>query len=172
MKNRAKKSGFTLVELLVVIGVILTVTGAVVINYRRGGRIDLQRTVVDISQQVREVEEMALASEKVNGSVPAGGYGVYFNSNNPSSYIIFADGNENGTYQPFEKIREEKIESNVEIYNLFPKSGKSLSIVFIPPEPKVKINNDFDNAYAQVTFKRQNGMEAIYINKIGLISIN
>jgi len=169
MKNIQKKSGFTLVELLVVIGIISIMTGAVVVNYRNGGRIDLQRTVVDISQKIREIEEMALAAKKIDGSVPTGGYGVYFSLDNKSSYIIFADKDEDGFYDPSEQIRKEEIGANVEISNT--DLGDSLSIVFIPPDPKVKINNDFNNSYAQITFKRQKEFETIYINKIGLISI-
>ena len=171
MNTKKEKTGFTLVELLVVIAVILTITGAVVINYRRGGRIDLQRTVVDISQKVREVEEMALASEEVNGSVPSGGYGVYFNSSDPDTYIIFADEDGDGSYDGAgERVREEKIGSNVEIFNIIP--SDPVSIIFVPPEPKVKIDNDYSNRFAEITFKRGNEMESIYINKIGLISIN
>ena len=83
-----------------------------------------------------------------------------------------------------------EISTEVKTIKFFEKLQKSDYIILVAPlyvdtlpakvikalnliaENKDKINNDLNNEYTQITFKRKNGMEAIYINKIGLISID
>ena len=82
--------GFTLIEVVVVMGITVLLTGFMIQNFSRT-RVDLNQSRLLVQDAIREAQSLALA-----GSVYAGsgkfssyrcGYGVHFES---GSYLVFA----------------------------------------------------------------------------------
>lgn len=135
------KRGFTIIELLVSIGIFIVITTMVVANFRAGSRSDELKVAADaLGADLGRAQNMALAGQEVNGVTPTGGYGVYFTTNEPSRYIIFVDSNDNQKYDVGEDLAGGKIllPKNVTITSVQPLA--SSSAVFKPPKPMVYIN--------------------------------
>lgn len=155
--------GFTLVELLVVLGIILLLSVIIFANYRAGQKeYILQLEAYKIVQNIRKVQEWAMSAKEI-GPVgdkvfPVGGYGIAFNINDPpgglgkDKYVLFIDCNDNhfldlppaapcGALGFSEIVEEIKLESGVKInrpYRIvggisFPKF--SAYITFTSPDP-------------------------------------
>jgi len=172
-------SGFTIIELLIVIGIIVLMTGLMLPTFRSGERtLALSRVVHKAGQDVRNTQELALrAKAHICPNDPAekiSGYGVFFDQNIPTSYIIFAECNDNNTYNEGTDgiVETISLESNIEISLVSP-SAKT-SIVFVPPTPLVFTNgNPGENV--QISFQRQDGVGAVKtldINSKGVIDVN
>jgi len=176
--------GFSLVELLVVTIVIAMISSIVFIDYRRGQeRVVLQRSIHRLAQDIRRTQELTMRAEDFRGSVSRGGFGVRFESNT-SSYVLFADcdndrffdatGNTlrtcatSTTTDPFpEKLEMRTLEEGV-IINSTPSPA---NIVFIPPDPAVRINNRNDITNVIITLSIGNYTGTITVYNSGLIAI-
>ena len=166
---------FTLVELLVVTGIIVFLTALTLPNYRFGDRhLALQRSAHKMAQSLRMAQEYAISAKASDGVVPAG-YGMYFDLDVPTLYILFADLNGDQRYSSVnEKVEEINLETDISLVTLNPIApGSSLTIVFIPPDPTIVFYPDASSV--TVTLKT-NGAEApvsknIRINKAGLIAV-
>src|ERR1700722_20139604 len=109
-----QKSGFTLIELLVVITIMTIITSiAVFSNAQFNSSIVLSNLAYEIALSVREAQDYGISVHSSLSSSPAcsageGGescfnnvYGVDFNTNTPSQYILFSNAGSlqgNGTY--------------------------------------------------------------------------
>ena len=98
-----KWNGFTLVELLVIVFIIMLMSGIIFANYRQSGqRLALQRSANKLAQDIRRVQEMATSVKEFQGVIPEGGYGIRFRDEGGSppiyTYIIYADCNKNAKY--------------------------------------------------------------------------
>lgn len=148
------KKGFTIIELLVSLGIFIIVTTMVVTNFRGGSRSDeLKIAAETIASNLRRVQNMALAGEQVGGITPMGGYGIYFSLGEPSHYIIFADSNGNQKYDMGEDLLDGKIMllKNIVITEVQPLVNSS--VVFKPPKPTVYINGGIADNIFSVTVK-------------------
>lgn len=147
------KRGFTIIEMLVVIAIIVIISGFLVINFRKGqegGR--LQRSAQQIAQSIRKVQSMALSSTEFGGSVPQEGYGIRFRTQDLTSYLLFADtsGDSSCDYPGAgSNISSATLEKDIEIDSLYtyttaPGTGMTsrpvIHICFIPPDPKTAIS--------------------------------
>jgi len=172
-------SGFTIIELLIVVGIIVFMTALILPNWRSGERtLALDRTVHKAGQDVRRVQELALrAQPHICPNDPAekiSGYGVFFNQNISTSYIIFAECNDNNTYnEGIDGIVETiSLESGIEISLVSPSA--TTSIVFVPPTPLVFTNGN-PGEDVQISFQRTDGVGAVKtldINSKGVIDID
>ena len=90
--------GFTLTELLVVVGIMTIMNLLIFANYPEfSQRLALKRTSEDIALIVRQAQAYSLGIKKpVSGDYS--GFGVRFDKNNNKSLILFADTNTNKTY--------------------------------------------------------------------------
>ena len=161
--------GFTLIELVVVIGIIVLLTALTLPNYRAGDKqLSLQRSVSKLSQDLRRAQEMAMSSREFIGAPPTfrGGYGIYFNLSQPGQYILFADLDNENDYDTGEAVETLVLESKIIIDSLSP-SGP-LTIVFIPPDPTIVFSPDA--AIASITVINEE-TKTVQINKAGLIAI-
>ncbi|MFH2136366.1 MAG: GspH/FimT family pseudopilin [Patescibacteria group bacterium] len=148
------KGGFTIIELLVSLGIFIIVTTMVVTNFRGGSRSDeLKIAAETVASNLRRAQNMALAGEQFEGITPAGGYGIYFNLGNPDKYIIFADKNGNLAYDAGEVLPDGLITlpPNMVIVGVLP--AASSAVVFKPPKPTVYINGGTVNDIIAVTVK-------------------
>lgn len=171
MKNKA----FTLIELLLIIVVVIILASLILSNYRNSDKeLALQRSAYKLAQDLRRVQNMAISSQNIAGAPPAFdyGFGIYFNTVPPDSYIIFADFNNNRIKDPGEDLEAPKLESKIVINSLAPAS--SFSIVFVPPDPVVWINGFSSGVTAQITLgiiDSSSSNKIISINNAGLIYI-
>ncbi len=136
-----KKNGFTLIELIVVIG-ILTLLSTSLITYSRTG----EKQIIFFKEQglvtsaIFRAKNLAISTYGREESATSCGYGVYF-SDSGQEVIIFSDllgnaSNCNNTDKKYsganENIEKLILDSRVRITN--PLGGY---ILFIPPEPTV-----------------------------------
>ncbi|PJA83995.1 MAG: hypothetical protein CO145_02925 [Candidatus Nealsonbacteria bacterium CG_4_9_14_3_um_filter_37_13] len=161
------QKAFTLIELLVVTGIIILLSALVLPNYRTGeSQLALQRSANKLAQDIRRAQEMAMSAKEFEGVVPPGGYGINFQTN-LTSYILFADLNNNKVFDSGEAIETLSLERGVKISNLSPASP--LTISFTPPDPTVNINPS--NSLAIITLSNNGQTKIIKVNKAGLIYV-
>lgn len=85
------KAGFTLVELLVVLGIMTIIMGIVLTGQSSFNRtIILSNTAYDVALTIRSAETFGISSRASLAS-PNTPYGIHFQSGSPSSFIFFAD---------------------------------------------------------------------------------
>jgi len=183
LNNRLKSKGFTLIEILVSLSIVIVLTTLVIANFEWGGyNFALQRSLHVASQQIRNAQEMAFSSKEIGEAVPPGGYGVNFNiQNSITKYILFADNNGDKFYngEPTDKIIEEfSLEDDVSISGLFISSlaTEFLDIVFVPPDPAIYINSSYGGGAdfsGDIHFEAANkATGSISVNGVGLIELN
>lgn len=84
-------SGFTLVELLIVLTIITVISGVVLLNQSSFNKtLVLTNTAYDVALTLRSAQVYGLGS-RVTGTVTNAGYGVNFQKVNPNSFILFSD---------------------------------------------------------------------------------
>lgn len=109
-----KDKSFTLVELMLVMTIIMVITALVLLNYRAGGQhLALSRSANKLAQDIRRAQEMAVSAavcESCGGIVPHR-YGIYSDSSadNPTSYLMFADINNDGSWLPADDIEVKRL---------------------------------------------------------------
>ena len=160
---------FTLVELLVAVGIIILLTALVLPDYRAGERqFALQRSASKLAQDLRRAEEMAMSAKEPPTAPDTfkGAYGINFQTNS-SNYILFADLDNDQIYDSGEEIETLPLEKKVKISNLSPASP--LTISFTPPDPTVNINPS--DSLASITLTNNGQTKIIKVNKVGLIYV-
>ena len=170
------KRGFTLIELLVVAAIIAILTGFVLVNYPSFNRtFALQRSASKLAQDIRKVEERAVAMIEISGT-PPDAYGIYFNTSTyPTSYKLSAyekNGNQWSATDTWEEIVN--LESGIEIsaLNAGGVSTSTLNIVFEPPDPTVWINNSSSSSSSiTLCLETDSRTKTISVNSSGLITI-
>ena len=171
-------TGFTIVESLVVVTIILVLLGIVLVNYRAGERnLSLDESAAILGQNFRRAEEMATSAKKFQGIIPQGGYGINLKTDD-DFYIIFADCNNDRQYTLSnscngfpEKVEQVSFGKRSKIASLF--SGSYLSvmnIVFIPPNPSIMISGTGTEAVIKLSLKEDASvLRTVRVNKAGLI---
>jgi len=139
-RNKTLMNGFTLTEILVVLFIISLLSGLAFANFRQGGKqMALQRSAYKLAQDIRRVQEMAIAAKEYSGQIPPG-YGIYI-PKNVNYYILYADTNPPGGNQRYDsgdEMETSTLESGIQITSNLP-STSWVSINFQPPDPKITI---------------------------------
>ena len=163
------RSGFTLVELIVVTGIILLFSALVFPNFRQGEKnLALERSATKLVQDLSRIREMAMSAKEFTGA-PAtfkGSYGIKFETNS-SNYILFADLDNDQILDSGEAIESPALEKKVKISVLSPASP--LIITFTPPDPTTNIN--VVASLATITLTNDSRSKNIKVNKSGLVNI-
>ena len=167
-----QKRGFTIIELIVVIGIIAFLTALILPNYRQGQEsFALQRSATKLAQDLRRAQEMAMSAEEFQACATNPkykyGYGIHLKKIEPDHYVLFADCNGNGDYDfGWDEIVEDiNFEKDVKINKL---SKTSLRITFTPPDPTVSIK---PNPPAWIELSINTSSKIIRVNTAGLISV-
>jgi prepilin-type N-terminal cleavage/methylation domain-containing protein len=93
-----RQKGFTLIEMIVVIAIIATVSTLVLFNQSKmNSTILVSNTAYEIGLIVREAQVAGLGV-KATADGFLSSHGVHFNKDTPSVVIAFADKNKNGVY--------------------------------------------------------------------------
>ena len=181
--NVKMNKGFTFTELMVIIAVIAIFSVISFPHYKSIQKtMALERSAVRLAQDFRKVQEMAMSAYEFNGDFPIGGYGLYFDIDDPGHYIIFADLDGEQVYDEDENelVEDIYLEEGVELENcgILVSACEEFIAVYLPPDPeasfRLKPNGgcwiNSSNAYIEISV---NGSEkTINLNAVGLIDID
>ena len=158
------QKGFSLIELIVSMGIIVMITTMFMANHRTANqRTDLVMTAQKMVADVHLAQNNSLGLVKYNDSVPGGGWGLSFDKSR-GSYVMFADLNEPGKsgYMSYDTSSEGNISYGARVNNI--SSGiaissikigtntlvNSVNVTFLPPDPKTNIYNPVNGATSTV----------------------
>ncbi len=147
-KNRLNHhSGFTLVELLVVMFIVGLLASLVLANYRSGQKkYALEQATQKLVSDIRKAQNMAISGVEIPGQCsvadPCSGYGVSIRKSSNNFYRIFGDKVDNSRYQPADALIEIiNLPPDIEIKATSPIPSKT-DIIFEPPAPTTFINGN------------------------------
>ena len=184
-------AGFTLLELLVSMGILTLITGLFFSNYKSANqRALLDNAALQLAADLRLIQSYALSAkknEKNGNTVPRGGWGIRLRRQNPNNsfYILFADAGDNSKPQeydnsdfiyrqidfPKDKAGNPLIEID-EFTNLI--GNPDISIVILPPAPEVYFTGQKAGSNVGVIRLRDvktDKTKNIMINSFGLIDV-
>lgn len=101
LRNRqlSRLRAFTLVELVVVTGIIVVVTSVVLVNNNRfGGVVQLENLAYDVALSVRQAQVYGISVQRYGAAGFLSGYGMHFDINDPQHYEFFADVDKDGFF--------------------------------------------------------------------------
>jgi|TARA_Y100000031_G_scaffold69444_1_gene77173 prepilin-type N-terminal cleavage/methylation domain-containing protein len=131
---RKKQSGFSIIELLVVMFIIVTIASLMLANHRLGQKkYALSQSAQRLASDFRRAQNMALSGVDVFSSQYYG-YGVYLGKND-DFYILYGDENNNDKYDGGDTIIETiYFPSQVEIQSLAPPPTSKKDMFFKSPD--------------------------------------
>lgn len=179
-----KKRAFSLIELLVSMGIISILTVIFLANYRSANRrTDLVMTSQILVTDIRYAQANSLGLVKYQGAMPAGGWGVYFSSNSADNnrYIIFADADDSESYSSGEANenlggRVVSLPDNIVIDNL--NLGGAIrseaNITFLPPDPATRLRSGaYTDNYLEIRLREKinDTVKTVRVNFLGLVEV-
>lgn len=181
--NSVPARGFSLVEMIVVVGIFTAVSAILLSNYPSfSHKISVQNLAHQIGISIRQAQVFGLSvREAAAGTAIFPGFGVYFSMADPSSFVIYTDRDNDRHYDyagvdcsapsNLECIETVRIASgdnikdlcvydsnNVEKCVVGPPQGtvSELNIVFVRPDPDAIIvgtYNSIDTVYPRAVIK-------------------
>lgn len=194
--NTERQSGFTLIEMLVVIVIVVIMTSIGLFNFQGFSRASLVRTTaVDVGFLVRSAQVFGISSPEFSDDIgedveeTVDPVGVHFDpsASAPDRFTItlFRKGQSNNNFDPFESgdtiLEEYVLPSGIEIFEILfndnTDADGDVSILFQRPEPQPVIldgNNEIpsDHYPVQIILRSQVDTDqdySIYIEETGLI---
>lgn len=172
--------GFTLIEIIAVVAIMVLLSAAVSVNWRTGDQsLALDRAAHQLSQDVRGAIEMSMQAKELSpgSSCPVGsidGYGMFFDAANSSSYLLFADCDGDHQYRPGQDalVQTIRLDDQIRIVSVSPQSSES--VLFVPPEPQVFITPMDETGRIQIMLSAKNDSaktKIIFINARGVVEI-
>lgn len=190
LKNTKLKfcRGFTLVEMLVSVGIFMILTSMVVYNYSDfNSNIIVTNVAYDVALALRQAQVYGL-SVRGNTSVFSAGYGININKTKLSELVLFADLNNNGLYdQSDSKVETFSFPPNYRISDFCFGSDENtlacgsslavtdLAVVFERPNPDAIIKDSNGDSYgvAKITVTSPSGArsKSVFVYSTGQISV-
>jgi prepilin-type N-terminal cleavage/methylation domain-containing protein len=148
----AVQKGFTLIEMLVVTGIIVLVSSAILANSGRlGGQFILDNFAYDLALTLREAQQFGISVQSFGGNFNVA-YGVHFDASTPTSYVLFADAvTPNGLYDTGELVQSYTITRGFKISSICATANDvspedctltKLDVLFKRPEPDALISKN------------------------------
>ena len=158
--------GFTLLELIVAIGILTLVTTLSLANYRGADNSNsLQLEAYKIVADLRQLQNMALSASEFDEAVPTGGWGISYTAGT-SSYYLFADIDGGVDYDDASELyRTVELKNGIQFA-----AGSSGVIAFEPPDPII----NFSGAAAEeknIAITDGTLTKTINVNILGLIDV-
>ncbi len=99
-QSKVFKRGFSLIELIVVVGIFTLISAVILANYPSFSRkISIQNLAHQIAIEVRQAQVFGLSVKETGvGTAVFPGYGVYFSAGDNQSFILYNDSNNNKKY--------------------------------------------------------------------------
>ncbi len=131
--KQTKKSGFSIIEILVVISIIVLIAAVLIFSYRGNEKNYVLNQAAQIfASNVRRAQNMALSGVKEGCATP-NGYGIYIKDS--SSYILYCCNDSGTTYScSHADIETFSFSGNLSI------SPTAKEVFFVPPDPTAYIN--------------------------------
>lgn len=186
-----RERGFSMIEMVVSVGILVVITSIVLVNHNLfGGNILVSNLAYDVGLSVRQAQVFGLSVREFG--VGTGqfdiGYGIHFDSDDFTTYRLFADINRNkifdigdGTEEVFAIKRGFSIKqvcaTNSASVELCTGSGiNTLDVVFLRPDPDAYIRVDGDPVglygRARIIVQSPQGSEReVTVESTGQISI-
>ncbi len=159
-KHGGISRGFSLIEMLVVIGIIVVISGIVLANnVRFGGMVQLQNLAYDIALSIRQSQVYGISVTRFsNTSTFAAAYGMHFQTSSPNSFQMFGDvGTINGVYD---------IACNCElVQSTAIQTGYTIAYLFVTPQGSSTESATGTVTSLDITYRRPN--PDAYITKNG-----
>ena len=185
--TRSQK-GFTLIELIVVVGILVVISAIVLTSYSRfGGQILLRNLAYDVALSIREAQVYGISARSFLGAEFAVGHGVYFNLIEGNNFFFLytdVDGNSFFTSAATEWVETFSIGRGYVIEQLcIPSGGEencnvvALDILFKRPEPDAIIRASLGGGFssydrARIVVKSPQGqLLSVLVEATGQISV-
>ncbi|MEK7557887.1 MAG: hypothetical protein AAB530_01615 [Patescibacteria group bacterium] len=178
--------GFTVIEMLISVGIIVFLTTIFLVNYHDVSyRTELIIEAQKVVSNLNLTRSFSLSSRKYNNEVSKGGWGVYFSSLSSDRYLIFADVNNDNSYNSNEanealggriiKLPNKVIIDSMSVCvgdNCKEEEKNAVSVVFVSPNPTIYINKAISTS-ARIKFKEtgSNSTKTIKISSVGLSEV-
>jgi len=199
-RSKQGKGGFTLIEMITSVSLIVIITAIFIANYRSSNkRSDLIMTAQKLVADIHAAQNNTLGLIKYGNEVPPGGWGIHFDENNPLEYTMFADLDRSASTEPpdiypadagfmsYDNTTEGDIDKGARVVKL-PQGisiielntgddadGSSIANVsFLPPDPKTNIFNGVSTStFLEITLKeaRENKTKTVRVNFLGLVEV-
>lgn len=136
-----KSSGFSIIEMMVVMGIIGILSVLILANYRvNQKKYALTMATQQLVSDLRKAQNMAISGSGISAAGYSG-YGIHA-ENNSVSYIIFGDKNNNRRYDGSDGVVQVfSLPANIKIVSVSP-SSNGLDVAFVPPGPATYVNNN------------------------------
>lgn len=184
LKNfKSKIKAFTLIEMLVTLGIITALSSMILVYSRRSERVsNLIREGDHIVFELQRAQglSMLVLQQDSSGEEQVCGWGIYVDQTNlpQEQFVLFSDlctdtgslgeAAGNGIYDDGEEVETISLLKGVEIFE-----SNISSITFIPPEPRIKFYPDIGdgtNADIKIQLKNQPGVYyEIQVSEVGQI---
>lgn len=179
-----KKLGFTLIELIVSVSVIVMVTGIFLANYNSTNRrsdlaMTAQKMVADIRMSQNYALGLARYGESGSLNVPVGGWGIHIDllSYGNNKYVLFADNDGSKDFDESEAdvsrgAQVTLLSNNIVIESVT--SGTKADITFLPPDPVTTITGSittFEQVDIVLKDVKTNSIKTVRINYLGLVEV-
>ncbi|MBI5456837.1 prepilin-type N-terminal cleavage/methylation domain-containing protein [Candidatus Kaiserbacteria bacterium] len=153
MKKNVAERGYTLIELLIVTGIFVIVSGVVLANNARfGGMITLENFAYDVALSIRQAQVYSIAVQRVGSNDYGSAYGMHFDIGSSATYELFADTvTVNGLYDPGELLQVTNMNGGYRVSSLCVRASGAatetcglsrLDVTFKRPEPDAYIRSD------------------------------
>lgn len=182
-QSRKNTAGFSMIELLVTIAILMVVSGTVFFNHSQfNNNVLIENLAYEISLAIRQAQSYGVQVKEINSSFDKG-YGVYF-SDDSEVFLIFADINKNFLYDlgidlvvdNLKMMDGNTISDLCVTLNGAETCGESsVSIGFLRPDPDAKIYTNINGPYDSVDIKITSPKEVkkkISVNSVGQISVH
>lgn len=87
-----KSRGFTLIELVVVLGIVTVISTVTLTSYSKfGSQVLLRNLVYDIALTTRQAQVHGLSGRVFRGDTTAHGHGIYIDLSVPNQFMLYKD---------------------------------------------------------------------------------
>lgn len=180
-------AGFTLVELLVSIGIFMLITTMAVVNHTQfNSSVLLTNLAYEVGLSIRQAQVYGITVKQTDAAKFESGYGIHFDLlEDPKSYILFEDYKSatieaSHTYDTVDSdIETFRIQKGNRISGIYidgdPDSQSEVDITFIRPNPDAFIKFSDDNSLhkkAEICLKSPQGTaRKVVVENTGQISV-